>query len=358
MYLMLLATAERTTSFFYESWPIIKQLIWLFGKFMSGIMHVLDNMGVYNIALCIVIFTVITKLLLTPFTVKQQKTSRINSYIQPEIQAIQKKYQGRTDTMSQQKMLEEQKAVQEKYGTSTMAGCLPMLLQFPILFALYPVIYNMDKYVDYLAVLKEKLSATQLSDMYMLLGINLESNPGFKWPAIIIPILVAVSQFATTKLSMAKQPGQKDNPMNSSMQVMNVFMPLMLAFFSLRMPAFLGVYWIVQSVVMSISQLIINNIIYKKTVEEMIAENVAKANKKRAKKGLPPIGEKANMSTRSLNSAPKAAPAIKEGMSEEEKAEALKKSTEYYQSKSAKPGSLAAKANMVRDYNERTSKKN
>ena len=147
-FLLLAAETTTKTSFFYENWPIIKQLIWLFGKFMSGIMYVLDQMNVYSIALCIVIFTIVTKLLLTPLTVKQQKSTRMTNYIQPELQEIQKKYRGRTDQASQQAMLAEQQALQEKYGVSMFAGCLPMLIQMPILFSLYPVIYNMDKYVD------------------------------------------------------------------------------------------------------------------------------------------------------------------------------------------------------------------
>ena len=179
-FLLLAAETTTRTSFFYENWPIIKQLIWLFGKFMSGIMYVLDQMNIYSIALCIVIFTIVTKLLLTPLTVKQQKSQRMTNYIQPELQAIQKKYQGRMDQASQQAMVAEQQALQERYGVSMFAGCLPLLIQMPILFALYPVIYNMDKYVDYLAVLKEKLSSDALTKMYTFLGIDLQSAPGWK----------------------------------------------------------------------------------------------------------------------------------------------------------------------------------
>ena len=354
---LLLLTAETAakTSFFYENWIIIKQLIWLFGKFMSGIMYVLDQWSVYSIALCIVIFTVITKLLLTPFTVKQQKTSRMTAYIQPELTAIQKKYQGKTDQMSQQAMLAEQQAVQEKYGVSMFAGCLPMLIQMPILFALYPVIYNMDKYVDYLAVLKEKLTADQLTKMYTFLGIDLQTSPGWRltW-AILIPILVVVTQFLSSKLMTVSQGNNNNNSMNGSMKIMNTVMPLMLGVMAVNFPAFLGLYWVTQSVVMSVQQLVINKILAKKPIEEVIKENMEKANAKRKKKGLPELSEKANMSTRRIQGT--SGTAEKPGMSAQEKEDALKKANQYYSSRSANPNSLAAKARMVQDYNERSKK--
>lgn len=352
----LLVLAEATTKlFFYEKWPIIKQLIWLFGKFMDGIMYVLDQMGVYSIALCIVLFTIVTKLLLTPLTVKQQKTTRMNAYIQPELAEIQKKYKGKTDQASQQKMIAEQQALQERYGVSTFAGCLPLLIQMPILFALYPVIYRMDTYVSYLDVLKEKLTPEKFESMYVLFGIQLKEAPGWKFTvALIIPILVLASQLISTKLMMAKQSDKKgESAMENSMKSMNLIMPIMIGIMSVTFPAFLGLYWFVQNVVMTCQQLVINKILYKKPIEQVIEENVAKANAKRAKKGMPPISDKASMSTRNLNTA---GTAPKKEQTAEEKEEAVKKATEYYQSHAAKPGSLAAKAGMVRDYNERNKK--
>ncbi|MBQ6292740.1 MAG: YidC/Oxa1 family membrane protein insertase [Lachnospiraceae bacterium] len=354
-FLLLAAETTAKTSFFYENWPIIKQLIWLFGKFMSGIMYVLDNMNIYSIALCIVIFTIVTKVLLTPLTVKQQKSTRMTNYIQPELQEIQKKYRGRTDQASQQAMLAEQQALQEKYGVSMFAGCLPMLIQMPILFSLYPVIYNMDKYVDYLAVIKSKLSDDQLTKMFTLFGIDLEAAPGWKLSlALIIPILVVVTQFVSTKLMTASQPGRENAPGGNSMKIMNTVMPLMLGVMAVSFPAFLGLYWATQSAVMAVQQLIINKIIYKKPIEEVIKENMEKANAKRKKKGLPELSEKASMSTRNLRST--STSGNTSGMSAKEKEEAVQKAKEYYSNRSSNPNSLAAKARMVQDYNDRNKK--
>ncbi len=355
-FLLLSAGTATKATFFYENWPIIKQLIWLFGKFMSGIMYVLDSMNIYSIALCIVIFTVVSKLLLTPLTVKQQKSQRMSNYIQPEIQAVQKKYKGRTDQASQQAMVAEQQAIQEKYGVSMFAGCLPMLIQMPILFSLYPVIYNMDKYVDYLAVIKEKLSAEELTQMFTFLGIDLQSAPGWKISiAIIIPILVVVTQFLSTKLMTARQAENgAENPMGGSMKIMNTMMPLLLGVMAVNFPAFLGLYWVVQSAVMAVQQLVINKIIYKTPIEEVIQKNMEKANAKRKKKGLPELSDKANRSTRNYYFSRRTS--NRAGMSAKEKQEALQKANDYYSKRSANPNSLAAKANMVRDYNERNKK--
>ena len=82
-----------------------------------------------------------------PLTVKQQKTSKMTSVMNPEIQAIQKKYKNKKDQASMVKQQEEIQQVYDKYGTSTMSGCLPLLIQMPLLLALYPVIYDMETYV-------------------------------------------------------------------------------------------------------------------------------------------------------------------------------------------------------------------
>ena len=363
------ATEETSRVFFYENWFFVKPFIWLFGQIMSGIMWLLDQMSVYDIALCIVLFTVVTKMLLLPFTIKQQRSTRMQAIIQPELNAIQKKYAGKTDQVSRQKMMEEQQAVQMKYGISIYAGCLPSLLQMPVLFALYPVVYSMQdatsKYVGHYNALKDKITPEQWDNMWMLLGINLREAPGWRLTlALVIPILVMISQVLQTKLMTSRQQRSQSGEAMPSMNTMNTILPLMMGFFAVTFPAFLGWYWLVQSIVMAVQQFLINKQLDKKSNEELIKENIEKANKKRAKKGLPPISDKATISTRQINVAsdnrPAAAPSSKKpdfsGLSEEEKEAMVKESTEYYASKAAVPGSLAAKANMVRDYNERNKK--
>jgi len=117
------------------------------GWIMEGLFAFTGTFGVVNIGLCILLFTLVTKLLLFPLSLKQQKSSKIMTIMQPEIQAIQKKYQGKTDQESQMKMSVETRAVYEKYGTSMSSGCLPLLIQLPIMLALYRVIYQIPAYV-------------------------------------------------------------------------------------------------------------------------------------------------------------------------------------------------------------------
>lgn len=133
----------------YGDWPIIHQIAWVLGKLMNGIYNIMDSVfGVQNIGVCIIIFTIIIYTLMIPLTVKQQKWSKMSAVMNPEIQKIQKKYANKKDQASMLKQQEELQIVYEKYGVSPTGGCLPMLIQMPILFALYPVIQNIPKYVD------------------------------------------------------------------------------------------------------------------------------------------------------------------------------------------------------------------
>lgn len=148
----------------YGNWPIIKQIAWLLGQIMNLIFNFLDKVfGIQNIGLCIIIFTVIVYTLMIPLTIKQQKFSKMSAVMNPEIQKLQKKYAGKRDQASQMKMQEEMNLIYEKYGTSPTGGCLPMLIQFPMLFALYPVIQNIPKYVTgvrnvYMPIVNEIMS--------------------------------------------------------------------------------------------------------------------------------------------------------------------------------------------------------
>lgn len=119
----------------------------LFGMIMDLLFKFTSTFGVFNIGLCIILFTIITKLLLFPLTIKQQKSSKLMALMNPEIQAIQKKYKGKTDQTSMAKQQTEMQAVYAKYGSNPTAGCLPMVIQLPIILALYRVIYNIPAYV-------------------------------------------------------------------------------------------------------------------------------------------------------------------------------------------------------------------
>ena len=120
----------------------------ILGWIMDLLFRFTSLFGIVNIGLCIILFTLVTKLLMIPLTIKQQKSSKLMAVMQPELTAIQKKYKGKEgDQKAMMMMQTETKAVYEKYGTSMTGGCLPMLIQLPIIFALYRVIYNIPAYV-------------------------------------------------------------------------------------------------------------------------------------------------------------------------------------------------------------------
>ncbi|NBH71477.1 membrane protein insertase YidC [Clostridiaceae bacterium] len=120
----------------------------ILGLIMDLLFRLTSSVGILNIGLCIILFTLVVKVLMFPLTIKQQKSSKLMAVMQPEIQAIQNKYKGKTDNESMMKMNVETKAVYEKYGTSMTGGCLQLVIQLPILLALYRVIYNIPAYVS------------------------------------------------------------------------------------------------------------------------------------------------------------------------------------------------------------------
>jgi YidC/Oxa1 family membrane protein insertase len=144
--------------------------------------------------------------------------------------------------------------------------------------------------------------------------------------------------------------------MQQSMKTMNTVMPIMSAWFCLTLPAGMGLYWVIGAVVRSIQQVAINKHIDSMDVDAEIAKNVEKYKEKLKKQGIDPakLQAAARTNTKSISSKTsyQNTPAKKPVRTDEEKAEDIRKSTEYY-NKNAKPGSLASKANMVKQYNER-----
>ena len=402
---------------------ILGPIATVLGYVMDILFRFTSSFGVFNVGLCIILFTIVMKTLMIPLTIKQQKTTKLMSVMNPEIQAIQKKYKGKSDQESMQRQNVEIQAVYEKYGTSMTGGCLPLLIQMPILLALYRVIYNIPAYVpsvrvyfdnvvtplmgqaDYAQKLQEitniatacggkldkfdftnanrlvdmlyKFSTSQWGELQALfpaisdvigqnaavvermntfLGLNMAEAPGwvpsFAW---IIPVLAAVSQWFSTKLMSGNQPSTSadaENPMAQSMKTMTTTMPLFSAFICITMPAGLGIYWIATSVVTIIQQLIVNAYMDKVNIDDMIAKNLEKVNKKRAKQGLPPtkVTQNATASLKAIK-AEEEKEKVAEEVKKEKIAKQIEESSKYYNT-NAKPGSLASKAAMVQKYNE------
>ena len=423
--------------------PIAKLLGMLMDWIYSGISDITGG-RVESVVLSIVIITIIIYMCLLPLTIKQQKFSKLSQKMQPEMQAIQAKYKNKKDQASMMAMQEETQLLYQKYGISPMGSCVQMLIQMPILFALYRVFYNIPAYLsgvkgsftglvdsiqqtsgyqDTLVSLMEKYNvvtssglnasnaASKLADasgdalsnyiidiLYKLpskgwdalmdgkffdgiqsavekthdallhfnyfLGLNISDTPWYiiksnftdkpdKWLlfvilALLIPVLSYLTQMINIKLMPQATNG--NDQMASQMKMMNLMMPLMSLFFCFTVPVGLGIYWICSALVRGIQQFFVNRHIENLDLEAVMAKNEEKAKKKREKMGLSEdyIKKAAQIKTKSIeNKANVSASADTE--------EKLAKAAEY--KANAKAGSLASKANMVKEFNERNSRK-
>ncbi len=136
-------------------------------EFLSLFHEDVNGIGIANIALCIILFTIIVKMLMLPLTIKQQKSTRLSSQMSPELTAINEKYKGKTDEASRRKMQMETQAVYNKYGTNPMMGCLTLLVSLQVLFALYRVIYAIPAYIN------------DVYDMYELAAESIQGVEGY-----------------------------------------------------------------------------------------------------------------------------------------------------------------------------------
>ena len=180
--------------------------------------------------------------------------------------------------------------------------------------------------------------------------------------AFLIPVLSGLTQWYSTKLATANQTAMQTSDDNKGMgtdmmKSMNVTMPLMSVFFCFSFPVGIGIYWVISSFLQVVQQLGVNAYLNKVNIDELIAKNVEKANRKRAKKGLPPtkITNNASQTLKHLQEAEAKEEAEKSAKMEKVQ-KTIEESTAYY-NKNAKPGSLAAKANMVQMYNEKHEKR-
>lgn len=344
------------------NWPIVGQICWVLGKVMNFIYTILDNILATDnglVGLSIIIYTILVYTCMIPLTINQQRTSKMSSVMNPEIQAIQKKYRNKKDQASMMKQQEEIQQVYDKYGTSMMGGCLPLLIQMPFLFALYPVIYNIQEYVPAIAKASADVNRfLTIPDLTMAPIAMIKARDSFGMSAalvvvtaIVLPILSGITQYISIKLSQAISGQQidKDNPMAGTMNTMNTTMPLFSVFMVFTLPTGIGLYWIVSAVVRCIQQIFINKHLSKMSVEDLIEKNKDKAEKKRQKRGekAEKINAMAQTNTRSIKDS---ANRKVSDMSQKEKEEKIEKAKAN--ANNAKAGSLASKANMVKKFNE------
>ncbi|MCM1326999.1 MAG: YidC/Oxa1 family membrane protein insertase [Bacteroidales bacterium] len=418
-----------------DSTFIIGEVAWVLGKIMEGIFKVIDMIGIPNIGLAIILFTIVVNLLMLPLTIKQQKFSKLSAKMNPEIQAIQEKYKNKKDTDSQMAQNAEIQAVYSKYGVSPTGSCLYLLIQMPILFALYRVVYAIPAYVEKVKMaffplvdniidtegavelvknftnsamyakrfsnanfvlgehisyvqntiidclnrastadllsISEKfpslaenvsLTMTNLGNYNNFLGLNIGNSPSYLMrealsnhnyimaiAAIIIPVLSATTQWINVKLMPQQDTSQNEQAaaMASSMKTMNMIMPLMSAWFCFTLPSGMGLYWVAGSIVRSIQQVVINKHIDKMDFEEIIKKNKEKSAKKaqKYKEQQEKLNAYANMNTKSIKNRANMSTGNNNNVADETKTV-----------KTAKPGSMMAKANKVSEYNRKNNK--
>lgn len=270
----------------------------LMGLIMNGIYECLYFIGIkdvgWNIVISTILFTILIYMLLLPMTIKQQKFSRISSVMTPEIQKIQEKYKGKTDQASMMKMQEETKAIYKKYGSSPSSGCLGSLIQLPFLFALWPVMRNVSEHVGRIdgdkihSVLGVVVSGNETTPAATPSSLISSGDVSLMIIAILILLLVGVTQIASAKISQklmqSTNDKKVDNALPKQMNVMMTIMPLMSVFMCFSMEIVLGIYWIVSAIVRTIQQVIINKSLDKKSVEDLVKENLEKVAKKNARK--------------------------------------------------------------------------
>lgn len=147
---------------------VLKPIAWVLGAILNAIYNFISLFGIENIALCIILFTFVVKMLMLPLTIKQQKFTKLSSKMNPELTKIQQKYKGKKDEESLHRQQAETQAVYAKYGASPMGGCLPLLISLPIMFALYRIIYAIPAYV------------TDVGNLYGTVADKLQSIAGYK----------------------------------------------------------------------------------------------------------------------------------------------------------------------------------
>ena len=422
--------------------PIAK----LLGVILDAIYMFMHNIfGIENVGLSIILFTIVIYTLMLPLTYKQQKFSKLNQAMQPEIKAIQEKYKGKKDQASQMAMTNETQMIYDKYGVSAVGSCGQLLIQMPILFALYRVFYNVPAYIsavrdkflvvaddimaydgfaeimqkiqtDYKVVLNVKpnfvvsdtntieqvrnyivdviykvpsidslITPNANGEVYFtglesvteiintgvesfhefnyFLGLNISDNPwnivttnfsAGNYLLVLAALLIPFASYLTQVISFKLMPNANANNNNQNdmmaqqMKMMNKMMPLMSLFFCFTLPVGLGIYLIISAAYRSVQQVVINKIISNMSLEDIIEKNKEKAKKKQEKRGIyqNQIREAAAMKTRTIES--------KANINNYAELD-----SESYNNvnRTYKEGSMAAKANMVREYNERNSRK-
>jgi YidC/Oxa1 family membrane protein insertase len=217
-----------------------RYVVYYFGQAIKGL-----SFG--NVGIGIILFTIIIRIILMPLMHFQTKSMRKTQELQPKIKELQQRYSTR-DQETQQKLQEETKKLYAENNVSPYAGCLPLLVQMPVMMALYQAILRIPEL---------------RSGHFMWLNLS-QSDPYF-----ILPILAAVFTFASTYLSSMSQIES-----NASMKIMNFAMPVMIFVMALNLASGLSLYWVISNAFQVVQTLLINNPFKIRREREEVARQI------------------------------------------------------------------------------------
>lgn len=352
---------ETLIDAFRETVAIEKGSFWdgllgVIGKILNWITTYL-GFGSYVVGICL--FAIVIEILMLPFAIKQQKNSIKQATLRPKEMAIKNKYKGRNDQPTMQKMQAEIQELYQRENFSPYSGCLPLLVQLPIIMALYNIVIDPLHYVlsqganvtaalstfataspaagglgmtvasnrgtiELLSLLKENgeniidalgnfqyytFSGDALASLdkavgmipnFNIGGLNFGLNPDFSnlangyWLLLAVPVLTFVTYFLSSKINrkFMYQPATNDGidarQQACSNSMMDVTMPAMSAFFTMAVPAVIGVYWMFRSWIGLLKSFIMSRIMplpkfteedYKAAEKEMAGKTKKKINK-------------------------------------------------------------------------------
>lgn len=245
-------------------------------KLLYNMVSILDTQILSAYAISIILATIFFKLILMPLTLKQTKSMKVMQDLNPKIKEIQEKF-GKDPQTLQRKQME----LYKEANYNPMSGCLPMLIQMPILIAFFYVIrepvqfiFNDQAFFDtmnksFFWIKDLGYTENFLFENGTLNGLGLG---GMTLPFIgaALPILAAMSAYTTyltSKMTSASQPSMNEQQA-STQKTMTMMMPVMLFVFSIQMPAGLALYWVVSNVFQVVQQYVILNS-SKKPKEEL-----------------------------------------------------------------------------------------
>lgn len=215
------------------------------------------TMGVPSYGLAIIFLTILIKMALFPLSVKQMRSLKITQQLQPKIKAVQEKFKNEPQK-AQAAVME----IYKQYGANPLSGCLPLLVQMPILIALYQTLYKF-KFPE----------AAHASFLYNPnLGFWIEN---LKQPDkyLVMPILAVITTFALQKMTT--------NVQDQTQKTMLYVMPLFIGFITYSMPSGLGLYWVVTNIVGTAQQYFINKQPLPVVIKEEVSENEGSRKKRK-----------------------------------------------------------------------------